>query len=151
MKLALKEAEKAQKIDEVPIGCVIVKDDQVIARGHNQKEKKQQAILHAEIVAIQKASRKLGNWNLKDCDLYVTLEPCMMCTGAIIQSRIRSIYYGTEDPKGGCTDTLIDIRKIERINHHPDIHSGVLKEECADILKNFFKMKRKNKKSEQNA
>ena len=151
MKLALKEAEKAQKIDEVPVGCVIVKDDQVIARGHNQKEKKQQAILHAEIVAIQNASRKLGNWNLKDCDLYVTLEPCMMCTGAIIQSRIRSIYYGTEDPKGGCTDTLIDIRKIERINHHPDIHSGVLKEECADILKNFFKMKRKNKKSVQNA
>ena len=151
MKLALKEAEKAQKIDEVPVGCVIVKDDHVIARGHNQKEKKQQAILHAEIVAIQKASRKLGNWNLKDCDLYVTLEPCMMCTGAIIQSRIRSIYYGTDDPKGGCTDTLIDIRKIERINHHPDIHSGVLKEECADILKNFFKMKRKNKKSVQNA
>ena len=151
MKLALKEAEKAQKIDEVPVGCVIVQDDKVIARGHNQKEKKQQAILHAEIVAIQKASRKLGNWNLKDCDLYVTLEPCMMCTGAIIQSRIRNVYYGTEDPKGGCTDTLIDIRKLERINHHPGIYSGVMKEECANILKEFFKNKRKTKKLEQNA
>ena len=131
-------------------GCVIVKDDQVIARGHNQKETKQQSILHAEIVAIQKASKKLGTWNLKDCDLYVTLEPCMMCTGAIVLSRIRGIYYGTQDPKGGCTDTLIDIRKIDRLNHHPEIHSGIMKQECADILKNFFKNKRIQKKKLQN-
>ena len=151
MKLALKEAEKAQWKDEVPIGCVIVKDDKVIARGHNLKETRQQAVLHAETVAIQKACRKLNTWNLKDCDLYVTLEPCMMCTGAIILSRIRSIYYGTEDPKGGCTETLIDIRKIQRLNHHPEIYSGIMKQECSEILKNFFKNKRNEKKKQRNS
>ena len=147
MKIALKEAKKAELADEVPIGCVIVKDDKVIARGHNLKETKNQAILHAELVAIQKASRKLGTWNLKDCDLYVTLEPCMMCNGAIVLSRIRSIYYGTEDPKGGCTDTLIDIRKIDRMNHHPNVYSGIMKQECTEILKEFFKNKRIQKKN----
>ena len=148
MKLALKEAKKAELIDEVPVGCVIVKDDTVVARGHNLKETKNQAIMHAEIVAIQKASRKLGTWNLKDCDLYVTLEPCMMCNGAIILSRIRSIYYGTEDPKGGCTDTLIQIKKIDRLNHHPNVYSGIMKQECMEILKEFFKNKRIQKKNQ---
>ena len=105
MKQALKEAEKARAKDEVPVGAVIVKDGKIIARAHNLREKNQQANAHAEMLAIQKASRKLGTWCLDECDLYVTLEPCMMCTGAIIHSRIRNLYYGTKDPKGGAIDS----------------------------------------------
>jgi tRNA(adenine34) deaminase len=142
MGLALKEAEKAEEIDEVPVGAVIVKDGKVIARAHNLKEKKMQAYAHAEMLAIQKASRKLSNYYLTDCDLYVTLEPCMMCTGAINLARIRTVYYGTADPKGGCMDTLIDIRHMKHINHHLNVVSGVRQEECARILTDFFRRKR---------
>lgn len=150
MGLALKEARKAEEIDEVPIGCVIVKDDQVIARAHNLKEKKMQAYAHAEMLAIQKASKKLNNYYLNDCDLYVTLEPCMMCTGAIELARIRTVYYGTPDPKGGCVDTLIQVRTIKHINHHLNIVSGVRREECAEILTSFFRRKRKAGKKHYN-
>ncbi|MBR4162177.1 MAG: tRNA adenosine(34) deaminase TadA [Solobacterium sp.] len=150
MRIALKEAEKAAKIDEVPIGCVIVKDGEVISKAHNMKEHQQLSTSHAEILAIQKASRKLNTWNLKDCDLYVTLEPCMMCTGSIILSRIHAIYYGTNDPKGGCVNTLIDINQIKKINHHPNIYSGILKEECSEILSSFFRQKRMQKKDIKN-
>ena len=107
MRAALREAEKAKKIDEVPIGCVIVKDDKIIARGHNLRETKQQSINHAEIIAIQKACKKVGSWRLEDCDLYVTLEPCCMCAGAILQSRIRTVIYGTADPKGGSIESTL--------------------------------------------
>lgn len=146
MRLALKEAEKAAAIDEVPVGTVIVQNGKVIARAHNLKEKKMQSTAHAEMLAIQKASRKLNNYYLDDCDLYVTLEPCMMCTGAIVLSRIRTLYYGTADPKGGCTDTLIQVRNIKHLNHHPDVISGVLQPECAEILSSFFREKRKHPK-----
>ncbi len=146
MRLALKEAQKARDMDEVPVGAVIVRDGKVIARAHNLKEKKKQAYAHAEFLAIQKATKKLGTWCLDECDLYVTLEPCMMCTGSIILSRIRNLYYGTTDPKGGCTDTLIQIKTIKPLNHHPNITSGILREECAEILTSFFREKRKKPK-----
>ena len=143
MREALKQAKKAYDFDEVPIGCVIVKDNQIIARGYNKREKMQQSYAHAEMMAIQKACKKLGTWRLEDCDLYVTLEPCPMCAGAIIQSRIRNVYYGTSDPKGGCVGTLINLFEIKNFNHHPNYYSDILKEECSQILKDFFKSKRK--------
>lgn len=146
MGLALKEAEKAREMDEVPVGAVIVRDGKVIARAHNLKEKNKQAYAHAEFLAIQKASRKLGTWCLDDCDLYVTLEPCMMCTGAIIHSRIRNLYYGTKDPKGGAIDSLIEIKKIPHLNHHPAVYSEIRQPECSRILTDFFREKRKRPK-----
>lgn len=147
MKLALQEAQKAKEIDEVPIGAVIVRNDKVIAKAHNLKEKNQIVTAHAEILAIQKASEKLGTWCLQDCDLYVTLEPCMMCTGAVELARINRLYYGTSDPKGGCTETLIHVKQIPHLNVYPkEIHAGILQKECSDILKEFFREKRKQKK-----
>ena len=145
MKEALKEAKKAELIDEVPIGCVIVKDDKIIARGHNQRETNQSPIGHAEIVAINKASKKLKSWRLEGCDIYVTLEPCIMCSGAIIQSRINKVYYGASDPKGGALGSSINVLEASNINHHPEVVSGVLKEECSSIITNYFKAKRQSK------
>ena len=145
MKEALKEAKKAELIDEVPIGCVIVKDDKIIARGHNQRETNQSPIGHAEIIAINKASKKLKSWRLEGCDIYVTLEPCIMCSGAIIQSRISKVYYGAFDPKGGALGSSINVLDAQNINHHPEVISGVLKEECSSIITNYFKAKRQSK------
>ena len=145
MKEALKEAEKAELIDEVPIGCVIVKDDKIIARGHNQRETKQSPIGHAEIVVINKAAKKLNSWRLEGCDIYVTLEPCIMCSGAIIQSRINKVYYGASDPKGGALGSSINVLEAKNINHHPEVISGVLQEECSKIITNYFKAKRQSK------
>ncbi len=146
MRLALKEAQKAREMDEVPVGAVIVKDGEVIAKAHNLKEKKKQAYAHAEFLAIEKAGKKLGTWCLDECDLYVTLEPCMMCMGNIILSRVRNLYYGTPDPKGGMVHSLIDIGQIRGLNHHPKITSGILREECSTILSDFFREKRKKPK-----
>lgn len=145
MKEALKEAKKAELIDEVPIGCVIVKDDKIIARGHNQRETNQSPIGHAEIIAINKASKKLKSWRLEGCDIYVTLEPCIMCSGAIIQSRINKVYYGASDPKGGALGSSINVLEANNINHHPEVVPGVLKEECSSIVTNYFKVKRHSK------
>ena len=142
MKEAIKEAKKAELIDEVPIGCVIVKDDKVIARGHNVRETKKTPLGHAEIIAIDKASKKLGAWRLQDCDIYITLEPCIMCAGAIIQSRIRHVYYGAKDPKGGAIESSINVLDAKNINHHPEITSGILEEECSNIISQYFKRKR---------
>ena len=147
MREALKQARKAYEEDEVPIGAVIVKDGKIIARGHNKKEKTGVSIWHAEMDVIRKASQKLGDWRLEDCDLYVTLEPCPMCAGACIQSRIRKIYYGASDPKGGSIGTLIDLYDVKGYNHYPQKEGGVLEEECAGILKEYFKSKRKRKES----
>ena len=146
MREALKEAQKARDLDEVPVGAVVVRDGKIIARAHNLREKNQQASAHAESLALAKASRKLSTWCLNDCDLYVTLEPCMMCTGNIILSRIRCLYYGTADPKGGAVDSIIHIREIRRLNHHPRVISGVLQPECSEILTSFFREKRKKPK-----
>ena len=142
MNIALKEAMKAYKEDEVPVGCVIVKDDKIIARGHNQKEKKNNAILHAEIVTLTKAQKKLNDWHLNDCTLYVTLEPCLMCTGAILQTRIKRVVYGCSDPKGGAIDTVIKIKEIKNLNHSFESISKILEKDCSMILKNYFKSKR---------
>lgn len=143
MFLALKEAQKALLKDETPIGCVIVKDDKIIARGHNLREKKNLVTSHAEIEAITKANKKLKSWRLVDCDLYVTVEPCIMCAGAIIQSRIKNVYYGAKDPKGGAFSSSINVLEANNINHRPTIIGGILEEECAIIIKNYFKNKRK--------
>lgn len=142
MEIALKEAQKAYQEDEVPVGCVIVKDNKVIAKAHNKKEKNNCAIFHAEIECIKKASRKLNDWYLKGCDLYVTLEPCMMCAGAIINSRIENVYFGCRDPKGGSLVSNINVKEIKNINHYPKIIEGIMEKECSNILKQFFKNKR---------
>ena len=143
MKKALQEAKKALLIDEVPIGCVIVKDDKIIARGYNKRESKQDVTSHAEIEAIKKANKKLNSWRLVDCDIYITLEPCIMCMGAIIQSRIRNIYYGAEDFKGGAVSSSINVLEAKNINHHPNVEGGILKDECSLIITNYFKQKRR--------
>lgn len=145
MKEAIKQAKKAAQKDEVPIGCVIVKDDQIIARAYNKREMKQCSTAHAEILAIEKACKKLGSWRLEDCDLYVTLEPCPMCSGAIIQSRIRNVIFGAYDPKGGCMGSNMNINDVRGFNHYPDIEGGILQDECSRLLKDFFKAKRKKK------
>lgn len=145
MKEAIKQAKKAAQKDEVPIGCVIVKDDQIIARAYNKREMKQCSTAHAEILAIEKACKKLGSWRLEDCDLYVTLEPCPMCSGAIIQSRIRNVIFGAYDPKGGCMGSNMNINDVRGFNHYPDIEGGILQDECSRLLKEFFKTKRKKK------
>ncbi len=142
MSLAYKEAEKAFAEDEVPIGCVIVYEGKVIAKAHNRKVRKNCAIFHAEIECINKACKKLDNWNLKGCEMYVTLEPCLMCTGAIINSRIDKVYYGCKDPKGGALESNVELKKISGLNHYPEISGGILEKECSAILKEFFKNKR---------
>lgn len=146
MNQAIKQAMKAQEKDEVPIGCVIVKDDKIIARGYNLRQSKQQSYAHAEMIAIQKACKKLGTWRLEDCDLYVTLEPCPMCAGAILQSRIKRVIYGAKDPKGGCIDSCMKMYETKGFNHYPEVLSGVLDEECGSLLTNFFRRKRELKK-----
>ncbi len=142
MKEAYKEAQKAYKEDEVPVGCVIVKEGKIVARAHNRKEKKNCAIFHAEIECINKAAKKLANWNLKGCELYVTLEPCMMCTGAIVNSRIDRVFFGCKDPKGGALVSNIKFKRIRNLNHYPEIKGGIDEEECSMILKEFFRNKR---------
>ena len=145
MDKAIHLAQHAASIDEVPVGCVIVCHGQIIARAYNKKEHSQQAIDHAEIRAIAQASRRLKSWRLEGCTLYVTLEPCMMCMGAIIQSRIEKVVYGASDPKGGCANTVLSITDIHGFNHYPTIVSGVRQNECASLLKSYFKSKRKGK------
>ena len=145
MNQALKEAEKAYKKLEVPVGAVIVKDGKIIARAHNQKETKTDTTKHAEILAIQKASKKLKSWRLIDCDMYVTLEPCTMCAGAIINSRIKKVYVGTRDEKTGAVGSVLNLLDDYTFNHKVESEIGILKEECEDILKQFFKELRKIK------
>ena len=139
---AIKEAELAKLEDEVPIGCVVVKDDQIIARAHNQREVTNNPFGHAETLAIKKASEVLNDWQLVNCDLYVTVEPCIMCGGAIIQSRIRKVIYGAPDLKGGAFGSSINILDAQNINHRPEIVKGIVEEECTKIIKDYFKSKR---------
>ena len=145
MKEALKEAQKAYKKLEVPVGAVIVKDGKIIARGYNQKESKTDTTKHAEIIAIQKASKKLKVWRLLDCEMYVTLEPCSMCAGAIINSRIKKVYIGAEDKKTGAVGSVLNLFDDYKFNHTVENEKGILQEECEKILKDFFKELRKNK------
>ena len=145
MKEALKEAKKAYDKLEVPVGCVIVKDGKIIGRGHNLKETKKDTTKHAEIIAIQKASKKLDSWRLLDCEMYVTLEPCSMCAGAIINSRIKKLYIGALDEKTGVAGSVFNLFEDYTFNHKVEVEKGILKEECEKIIKDFFKELRKQK------
>ena len=140
---ALKEAELAAKEDEVPIGCVIVRNNQIISRAHNQRDKSNNPLGHAETLAIKKASEVLNDWQLVDTELYVTIEPCLMCAGAIIQSRIAKVVYGAPDLKGGAFGSSLNVLDAKNINHRPEVIGGVLEQECTSIIKNYFKSKRK--------
>jgi len=142
MREAIKEAQKALLLNEVPIGALIVKDHQIIARAHNLRQTTQSATAHAEILAIQEACKAVGSWRLDECTLYVTLEPCPMCAGAAIQSRIETVVFGAYDPKGGSFGTSIDLSTIKAYNHHPVIYGGILENDCAMLLKDFFALKR---------
>ena len=139
MKEAYKLAQKAQNEGEVPVGAVIVYEDKIIARGYNRRKKDETTDSHAEMVAIKKANKKVGSWRLEDCDIYVTLEPCPMCAGAIVQARIRSVYYGAKDTKAGAFGSVFDITKIEGLNHYPSVEGGIMGEECGTILTEFFR------------
>lgn len=145
MKEALKEAKKAYEKLEVPVGAVIVKDGKIIARAHNLKETKFDTTKHAEILAIQKASKKLNSWRLLDCEMYVTLEPCSMCAGALINSRVKKVYIGASDEKTGAVGSVFNILDDYTFNHKVAYENGIMKDECEDILKDFFRTLRKNK------
>jgi|UPI00069116D9 tRNA(adenine34) deaminase len=138
MKEALKEAKKAAKIGEVPIGCVIVYQDKIIGRGYNRRNTNKTTLAHAEITAIQKASKSMGDWRLEDCTLYVTLEPCQMCSGAIVQARIKEVIVGAMNPKAGCAGSILNILQMKEFNHQVELTTGVMEEECKQVLQDFF-------------
>ena len=142
MKEAIKQAKKAELIDDVPIGAVIVKDGVIIARAYNKREKLKDATAHAEVLAIQKACKKLNSWRLDECTIYVTLEPCPMCAGSMILSRMKRVVYGAYDPKGGCVESCLHMYEHNGFNHYPEYKGGVLEEECSNLLKEYFKKKR---------
>lgn len=148
MKAAIKQAKKAEKLDEVPIGCVIVYQDKIISRGYNRRNIDKNTLSHAELNAIKKASKRLGDWRLDDCEMYVTLEPCQMCAGAIVQSRIKKVYIGSMNPKAGSAGSVINLLQVKEFNHQVEIESGILQEECSGMLSDFFKNLRKRKKDE---
>ncbi|MNZ66452.1 tRNA-specific adenosine deaminase [compost metagenome] len=139
MQEAITEARKAEQIGEVPIGAIIVKDNEIIGRGYNLRETRFDPTAHAEMVAIRDACDRLGAWRLLDCTLYVTLEPCPMCAGAIVQSRIKRVVYGTSDPKAGCAGTLMNLLQEPRFNHETELTSGILQHDCAALLTQFFR------------
>ena len=145
MKEALKEAKKAYKKDETPVGAVIVYQGKIVARGHNEKELKIDATRHAEITALKKAFKKLGTWRLNECHMYVTLEPCTMCAGALIQARLGKLFIGALDPKAGAAGSVINVLDVQNFNHHVDVTYGILESQCSQILKDFFKELRKRK------
>ncbi|MYL34401.1 tRNA-specific adenosine deaminase [Pontibacillus yanchengensis] len=146
MDLAVQEARKAEAKGEVPIGAVIVKDEEIIALGYNERETTQKATSHAELIAIDKANKAIGSWRLEECILYVTLEPCPMCAGAILQSRIPRVVFGAYDPKAGCTGTLMNLLQDERFNHKAEVIPEVLHEQCASLLTSFFRRLREEKR-----
>lgn len=139
MKEAVKQAQKAAKIGEVPIGCVIVKEGKIIGRGYNRRNADHSTLSHAEITAIRKASKALNDWRLEGCTLYVTLEPCQMCAGAIIQARITRVVMGCMNPKAGCGGSILNILQMEEFNHQAEVKRGILEKECREVLKGFFK------------
>lgn len=145
MKLAIAEANKAEAIGEVPIGAIIVYDEEVIATGYNLRETTQTTLSHAELIAIERANATIGSWRLEDCTLYVTIEPCPMCAGTIVQSRIKRVVFGATDPKAGCAGTIINLLQMDEFNHQVEVTGGVLKEQCQKLMKQFFK-KIRNKK-----
>ena len=147
MKAAIVQAKKAYALGEVPIGCVIVKDNQIIARGYNRRSIDHNTLAHAEMIAIKKACKKLGDWRLEDCTMYITLEPCPMCAGAIVQARIKNIVIGAMNAKAGCAGSILDLMHIQRFNHKVDtlLLDGEIHEECVELLKDFFRELRQKK------
>ena len=145
MREALKEAEKAKKLNEVPIGCVIVYDGKIIGRGYNRRMKDKNTLSHAELNAIKKASKKLKDWRLDGCEMYVTTEPCQMCSGAIVQARIKKVYIGCMNPKAGCAGSIMNLLQVDEFNHQVEIESGVLEKECSKMLTDYFKELRNTK------
>lgn len=150
MREAIKQARKAEALREVPIGCVIVYEDRIIARGYNRRNTDKNTLSHAELNAIRKASRKLGDWRLEGCTLYVTLEPCQMCAGAIVQARIPRLVIGSRNPKAGCAGSVLNLLQVPAFNHQVEITEGVLEEECSLMLTNFFRDLREKKKEARN-
>ena len=148
MKEAIRQAKKALALEEVPIGCVIVSDGKIISRGYNRRNTDKNTLSHAELNAIRKASKKLGDWRLEGCTMYVTLEPCQMCAGALVQSRIDRVVIGSMNPKAGCAGSVLNILEMDGFNHKVEVVRGVLEEECSSMLSAFFKELRKKKKEE---
>ena len=146
MKAAIREAKKAYALDEVPIGCVIVQNNKIIARGYNRRNTDKNTLAHAEMSAIKKASKKTGDWRLEDCTMYVTLEPCQMCAGAIVQSRLGKVVIGSMNPKAGCAGSVINLLQMKQFNHQVEMETGVLEEECSTMLSGFFQELREKKK-----
>ena len=149
MRQAIRQAKKAYELDETPIGCVIVREGKVIGRGYNRRNTDKNPLAHAEITAIRKASRKLGDWRLEECTLYVTLEPCQMCAGAIVQSRVARVVVGCMNPKAGCAGSILNLLDMKEFNHQVQLETGVMEEECSALMKEFFKelrMKQKMRK-----
>ena len=142
MQQAIKQAELAKSCDEVPVGAVIVKDCKIIAKAYNKRERKQNALLHAEIIAIDKACKKLGSFRLNDCEMYVTLEPCPMCAGAIINARVGKVFFGAFDQKRGCAGSIYNLLADPRFNHNPIVEGGIMQQECVKLLQDFFETKR---------
>ena len=147
MKEAIKQAKKAYKLGEVPIGCVIVYEGKIIGRGYNRRKTDKNTLSHAEIIAIRKASRVMGDWRLEGCQLYVTLEPCQMCAGAIVQARIPEVYMGCMNPKAGCAGSVLNILEMDGFNHKVQVTRGVLEEECSQMMSQFFRELREKKKA----
>ena len=146
MKEAIRQARKAEKLMEVPSGCVIVYEGKIIARGYNRRNTDKNTLSHAEMNAIRKASKKLGDWRLEGCTLYVTLEPCQMCSGAIVQSRIDEVVIGCMNPKAGCAGSVLNLLEVQEFNHQVTITQGILEEECSQMMSNFFRRLREMKK-----
>ena len=148
MRAAIREAKKAYALEEVPIGCVIVQNGKIIARGYNRRNTDKNTLAHAEIAAIKKASKKTGDWRLEDCTMYVTLEPCQMCAGAIVQSRLAKVVIGSMNPKAGCAGSVINLLQMKEFNHQVEMVKGVLEEECSTMLSGFFQELREKKSKE---
>ena len=145
MKEALRQAKKAEKLGEVPIGCVIVKDGKIIARGYNRRNTDKNTLAHAELQAIRKASKAVGDWRLEECTMYITLEPCQMCAGAIVQARVKKVYIGCMNPKAGCAGSIMNLFNVDAFNHQVESENGILEEECSMLLKEFFRNLRNKK------
>ena len=146
MKEAIRQARKAWKLDEVPIGCVIEKDGKIIARGYNRRNTDKNTLAHAELLAIRKASKVVGDWRLEECTMYITLEPCQMCAGALVQSRIDEVVIGSMNPKAGCAGSVLNLLEMDGFNHKVKVTRGILEEECSAMLSDFFRKLRQEKK-----
>lgn len=149
MKEAIRQAKKAAAAGDVPIGCIIVKEDKIIARGYNKRNAKKTTLAHAELLAIEKASKKLGDWRLEECTMYITLEPCQMCAGAIVQARISKVVVGAMNKKAGCAGSVLNLFQVDAFNHQVEFEHGILEEECSTMLSEFFEKLRKDRKSGQ--